>query len=145
VLHECLQTSQIKAADVNGIPVGTVIDMSLGDIAQATIAYGAPIITVQSTSRCSRYARGRVAWFYLHEYAHHALGQVLGMLSGQVPYTMAIDVQADCTATQVLRQRTAPDGTQAKTLAQQFLVALNNAGDPQHPPSAQRAQLIANC
>jgi hypothetical protein len=132
--------------DINGVPVATVTDFSLlGDIAQATIASGAPIIRFNPQSVIPGTPLVVLSWFYLHECAHHASGQVLAMLAGRTPYTMAIEIQADCMATQALQQRAGPFGPQAKLTVQQFLVALNNAGDAQHPPSSQRAQLISTC
>ena len=129
--------------DVNSYPVATVVDPTLvGDVAQATFSMGVPIIRYNPQSVVPGTPQIVLSWLYLHECAHHASGQVFAMLTGQIPYTMAIEIRADCIATTWLQQRAGP---QAKLIVQQFLVALNNPGDQQHPPSGQRARFIAGC
>jgi len=137
------QISYEGCTDVRGIPVATVLEPYLGDIAQATLApNGAPIIRYNPRSLLPIATPIVLTWFYLHECAHQATGQVLALITGQVPYTSDIEVQADCWATRVLVQRA---GRQAILPVQQYLAVLNNPGDFTHPPSAQRAAYLPRC
>jgi hypothetical protein len=137
------QISYEGCTDARGIPVATVLDFYLGDVAQATLApNGAPIIRYNPRALSPITPPVVLTWFYLHECAHQATGQVLALITGQVPYTRDIEVQADCWATVNLVRRA---GLNAIIPVQQYLVALNNPGDYAHPPSAQRAAYLPSC
>lgn len=87
--------------DVLGVPVASVVNPALTDIALSAVATLSssqgpqPVIYFQPSASQLPSPLRRV--IYLHECAHHALGHVAGAVLG-TPITMAQEQVADCWA-----------------------------------------------
>lgn len=122
--------------DINGVPVASISNVRIPDIAMASISNGRPVIY---------YNPSVLAWtrhqthlfFYAHECAHHALGHVLsGMSLGQ-------EQEADCWGVVTLRRlRRLSD--QDISVVQSDIARLGR-GDWAHLPGPERAIRLRAC
>lgn len=124
--------------DVRGIPVASIADFDLRDVANASLApTGAPII---------RYNPRVLAWlqpqtrlfFYAHECGHHALGHAFGSA-----FPTAIEQQADCFGIRTLVRENLVDDD-GITIIQGDLQRAGG-GDWTHLPGPQRAINLRAC
>jgi hypothetical protein len=132
---------QLPTPGIAQIPVP-----GLGDICTATMDQaGNPIICYNP--QLMQQVGPLAAYFFIaHEYGHHKLGHiVLGANSANNPYlqvwlTMNMENQADAFAVDYWISRGDKRPIQAGC---NTFMAINNPGDQTHPPSALRAQNVA--
>lgn len=129
--------------DAAGRPVPHAPNPQLNDIAMATLAPdGSPIIIYNPY--VVQQNQGPVArFFYMHECAHHALGQVLRQAGGQVnPIPFANEQEADCAAIVTL-VRSGEFSDAEVTFVQRRLSG--SPGDFTHLPGPVRATNLRGC
>lgn len=123
--------------DYRGIPVASIADTRVPDVAIATYApTGEPII-VYNPSALSWLSAPTKLFFYVHECAHHVLGH------GVSGHPMTAEQEADCWAIRELVQRRmiSPAGFQAI----QNDIARFGRGDWTHLAGPQRAISLGDC
>jgi hypothetical protein len=123
--------------DFRGVPVASVLNQALPDVAMAHIApNGAPIIQYNPhvLERLSPQTR---LFFYAHECAHHALAH----LARHVPFQQ--EQEADCWAIRTLVQagRLDPNGDVGAVQQDLFF----SPGDWTHVPGPQRQFNLRAC
>ena len=129
--------------DAANRPVPSVSAPGLPDIATSTLTpLGAPVIYYNPGYVA---AAGPVVgrFFYLHECAHHALGQVLALASGRLaPIPFAAEQAADCAAI-VYLVRTGEFGRRELAIVQASFTG--NPGNWTHLPGPVRATNLTAC
>src|SRR5579864_4450134 len=123
--------------DIRDIPVASVVNYSLGDIAAAAIApNGAPIIYYNPRVLASTRWQTRL-FFYAHECGHHALGHTLqGLRLGQ-------EQEADCWGIETLYRANLL--TDADVAMIQLDLSSFGRGDWTHLPGPMRAVNLRRC
>ncbi|MCK6576261.1 hypothetical protein L6V77_34870, partial [Myxococcota bacterium] len=123
--------------DAYGRPVASVMSPGIPDIAMATIANGAPVILYNPTILSWVSPATRV-FFYGHECAHHALGQVNG-----TPSDISKEQAADCWSVRTLMSAGILNPFALQSI--QADLARLAPGDWQHLPGVQRAINLNAC
>jgi hypothetical protein len=123
--------------DARGLPVASIPNYGLNDIASATLdPAGRPVIYYNPRVVVTHYPATRL-FFYAHECGHHALGHTFGSVG------MSQEQAADCWAIRTLDERGMV--TQADVaVIQRELVQFSRA-DWTHLPGGQRAINLAAC
>jgi len=138
------QTSFEGCQDVLGVPVVSVVNPALRDVALSTVATLSPaqgpqpVIYFQSASSQLPAPLRRVIYF--HECAHHALGHVAAAVLG-TPITMAQEQVADCWAIVHLIQ----SGEFHLPQLQVAQAVFGDAANGLHLPGAARSTNFAAC
>lgn len=87
-------------SDIRGVPVASIMDYYINDVAIASLApSGSPIIRYNPRVLLSLHPQTRL-WIYAHECGHHALGHNFG-----TTHPLATEQAADCFATRELISR----------------------------------------
>jgi hypothetical protein len=122
--------------DINGIPVASVSNTRIQDIAMATIYNGRPVIFYNPNVVASVRSQTRL-FFYAHECGHHALGHALsGLRLGQ-------EQEADCWGIQKLKELNLVSEIDLSMI--QNDLATYGRGDWTHLPGPQRAINLRAC
>jgi hypothetical protein len=123
--------------DIRGVPVASIPDRTLNDIAMASEdAYGRPIIRYNAFVVITAHPQTRL-FFYAHECGHHALGHPLqGPAMGQ-------EQAADCWAINTLVRKRLVSSADISII--QGDIARFGVGDWSHLPGPQRAINLARC
>jgi hypothetical protein len=122
--------------DINGVPVPSVPNAGLQDVAQATILNGRAIIYFNPAVLAWTRPQTRL-FFYAHECGHHALGHVMsGLRLGQ-------EQEADCWGISRLRELGLLSDRDV-TLVQGDIARFGR-GDWTHLPGRQRAINLRKC
>ena len=122
--------------DINGIPVASVSNSSIQDVAMATIANGHPVIFYNPYVLAGMRPQTRL-FFYAHECGHHALGHALsGLRLGQ-------EQEADCWGINKLKDLKLIDDHGVSVV--QLDLARFGRGDWTHLPGPQRAITLRAC
>ena len=123
--------------DMRGIPVASVLDYNLNDVATAALApNGAPIILYNPRVLASTRWQTRL-FFYAHECGHHALGHPLeGLRPGQ-------EQEADCWGIRTLVEAGRLSDTDISLIQQD--ISNFARGDWTHLPGPQRAINLRLC
>lgn len=148
----CLQASPVAAQvtfegcqDILGVPVASVANPGIPDVAVSTVAVlmpgqgPQPVIYYQPSITLLPVPLRRLIYF--HECAHHALGHVVGVLRG-VPITMLQEQAADCWAIVRLVQSGEFHIAEVQMAQAAFF---NNPGNPTHLPGPFRSANFAAC
>ena len=123
--------------DADGRPVLDRPNPALDDVAVANLdAQGDPIIEYNPRWVLSVNPTTR-RFLYLHECAHHALGQLLG--DGY--FALASEREADCWATRAMVR----EGARLGDLRRVQQELMNTPGDPSHLPGSRRALDLPAC
>ena len=123
--------------DARGIAVASIRDVTLNDVANASVANGIPIVrynpnVLRQMSDVTR------LFTYGHECAHHALGHALGAFSWDR------ELQADCWSIRTLTERGYIGEHDVRVI--QTEVARMAGGDPRfYPPGDKRAAMLGQC
>jgi len=122
--------------DINGVPVASVRNSAIQDIATASLLNGNPVIYYNPSVLASVRPATRL-FFYAHECGHHAIGHVLsGLRLGQ-------EQEADCWGIiQLKKLNLVTDGDIATI---QRDIAAFGRGDWTHLPGPQRAINLRAC
>ncbi|HKC23744.1 MAG TPA: hypothetical protein VKF32_03330 [Thermoanaerobaculia bacterium] len=124
--------------DMRGLPVASVLDPSINDIAMAMLApNGAPIIRYNPRVVAMSSPETRL-FFYAHECGHHALGHTLG-----TTHPLLMEQNADCWAARTLTERGLLDERGLAVV--QNDIARFSPGDWTHLPGPQRAVNLGRC
>jgi hypothetical protein len=123
--------------DINGVPVASIRDDRINDIAMAAIAGGQPVIfyNVQVLAWVRPPTR---RFFYAHECAHHRLGHIMGRT-----HPLAREQEADCWAVRVLVGGGSLSDTDV-TVVQRDIARMGRE-DWVHLPGSQRAINLRSC
>jgi hypothetical protein len=131
------QISFDGCADFRGVPVASVLNPGLADVAAASWApNGAPLIQY-NPNVLVRLAPQTRTFFYAHECAHHALAHGVR----NIPFQQ--EQEADCWAIQTLVARGILDRDRDVALIQSDLSL--SSGDWTHVAGPQRAFNLAAC
>lgn len=124
--------------DIRGIPVASVLDYSINDVAVASLAWdGSPI--VRYNPRVLSWFRSETQLFwYGHECGHHALGHAFG-----TAHLFAVEQQADCFAVRELLRVGAISHRDLRGI--QGDLAKLARGDWTHLPGPVRAINLERC
>lgn len=123
-------------SDINGVPVASVSNNGIRDIAQASILNGRPVIYYNPSVLVWVRPQTRL-FFYAHECGHHALGHVLsGLRLGQ-------EQEADCWG--VVKLRKLHRLTDQDISVVQSDIARFGRGDWTHLPGPIRAIKLREC
>jgi hypothetical protein len=123
--------------DFRGIPVASVADVGVQDVAVATYApNGAPVI-VYNVGALRWLAPPTRMFFYAHECAHHALGH------GVSRHPMTAEQEADCWGIRELVRRNLISPADFRAI--QNDIARFGRGDWTHLPGPQRASKLGEC
>jgi len=123
--------------DIRGIPVVSISDTRVNDIAQASVdGSGVPIIRYNPQIVGNTRPQTRL-FFYTHECGHHALGHALsGLRMGQ-------EQEADCWSIRTLVDKSLVSESDITRI--QGDLALFSRGDWTHLPGPQRAINLRAC
>ncbi len=124
--------------DIRGLPVASVLDRSIRDVAMASLAPdGSPIIRYNPQVLSWFQPQTRL-WWYGHECGHHALGHNFG-----TTHPLAVEQAADCHGIQTL----ADSGMLSKRDLRVIQADLNQLGrgDWTHLPGPVRAVNLERC
>jgi hypothetical protein len=123
--------------DFRGIPVASVSDANVPDVAMATYAYtGEPIIIYNPNVLVSLSPPTRL-FFYAHECAHHALGH------GVQGHPLTREQEADCWGIRLLVGKSLLSDLDVTAI--QLDIANLGRGDWTHLPGPYRAINIRAC
>lgn len=124
--------------DFRGLPVASVLDYSVNDVAVASLApSGAPIIKYNPNALSIYHPKTKMFW-YAHECGHHALGHTFG-----TAHPLVREQQADCWAIRTLRQRSFFSDNDVNIV--QSELSRIPFGDWTHLPGPQRAINLSAC
>jgi hypothetical protein len=123
--------------DFRGIPVASVADMRVQDVAIATYAPNGRPVILYNANVLRWLAQPTRIFFYAHECAHHALGH------GVSGHPMTIEQEADCWAIRELASRDIISPLDFRTI--QNDIARFGQGDRTHLPGPQRAANLGLC
>jgi hypothetical protein len=130
------QVTYDGCVDARGIPVASVRNDGLGDVAMATLVNGQPVIVYNAIVLSWQQPQTRLFW-YGHECGHHALGHGLG------GYVIGREQQADCFGiTSLVRLGLLSDSD--VSVVQQDL-SRTGRGDWEHLPGPVRAINLRRC
>ncbi len=122
--------------DINGIAVASVSNMTIQDIAMATIYNGHSVIFYNPNVLAGTRHQTRL-FFYAHECGHHALGHTLsGLRLGQKQ-------EADCWEIQTLKKRSLISDRDISIIETD--IARYGRGDWTHLPGPQREISLRTC
>ena len=124
--------------DFNGVPVATIQNTNIQDIAMAyRLPNGTPLIIVNPNVMVWVHPITR-AFFYWHECSHHYLGHTLGM-----GYPFSVEQEADCNAMIYMRNNGLMDEVRLGIIQRDL--ARCGPGDWTHLPGPIRSINAAKC
>lgn len=124
--------------DIRGLPVASISDPSINDVAMASLAPdGAPIIRYNPRVLSWMHPQTRL-FFYAHECGHHARGHNFGTV-----HPMAMEQDADCFAIKTLVDHGMLDDSDITVI--QNDIANAGRADWTHLPGPQRAMNLRLC
>jgi len=124
--------------DIRGVPVASVLDYTVRDVAVASLAPdGSPIIRFNPTVLSWFRPETRLFW-YAHECGHHALGHAFG-----TTHPLAIEQAADCFAVRELDRIGAISQRDLRGIRDDL--SQTGPGDWTHLPGPVRAVNLDRC
>jgi hypothetical protein len=133
------QLSYTGCIDIRGMPVATMTDYQVPDVARAFVdpASSQPIVTFNPDVLAWLQPETRL-FFFVHECGHHVMGHALSASA-----TLAMEQQADCWAMSQLQSTGQLGSRELRTI--QADIARFGRGDHTHLPGNARAADLAAC